>query len=650
MALRNFLFQTTEGYFEEQQPTDSAQLGGLAMSGAITMGTNKITGLGAASGANDALAYGQSSASLAGLALTGNLTLGGTQKVTGSIAPTAGGDLTNKTYVDTLVVTGGQIKEVVASEGQLSNPQGILATEVLYFANQPVAGDTVVFKNASLTRTYTFVANIGAESAATDVSVESSALTAMNRLILRANADAGNTQWSLHLDTASQRLNPTGNVIMVSEKTSAAGNSTSRIYGTWTTANDSKVVEYAVAGVPNTDYYSTTVITMPSADPTTGTFGFRRQISALVDGEMHFALDENNIWAWDADAAVWNVFSGSGAMPDATSGAGGGIKGKITVDEDYALFVTAGILRMSLQTTGGLQFNAGSPKTLGIKLDTLPGLSLSGTGLKGIVTAAKGLTISATGFEVVPDNARAIAVDATGVYLMLAATPGLEFNGSTGVQAKVFTTGGLQRDGNGLSVKLPAVSGLIADATGLYLDLENTNPTLKFGGVGGTEVGVKYDTLKGLDTSALGMIVKVDGSTITFTGGGALQASASSEALRIENTINVDAAVIVGDPVYITATGNRVSPADTDTDAKARVVGISRTAQASVGQPTEVVEVGRCDGVLTGATAGTPYYLKTGTGFTTTANPGSGKRVIQVGVALNATDLMVRIIDYGKKA
>ena len=32
------------------------------------------------------------------------------------------------------------------------------------------------------------------------------------------------------------------------------------------------------------------------------------------------------------------------------------------------------------------------------------------------------------------------------------------------------------------------------------------------------------------------------------------------------------------------------------------------------------------------------------------ALPGSGKRVIQVGIAMNSTDLFVRIVDYGKKA
>lgn len=647
MAARKFLFQTTEGYFEEQQPGDSLTLGGLTMGGNIAMGGNKVTGAGAATTSGDLLAYGQSGASLSGLTLNGgNLDLSGLQKVINSVAPTAAGDLTNKAYVDTLVVTGGQIKEAIISEGQLSNVQGINAAEVLFFVNQPVVGDTIVLKNGALTRTYTFVANIAGESAATDVSIETSALTAMQRFVLRVNADAGNTQWDTHWDSNSERLNPVGgDIVVVHEKVTAVGNSDSRIYGVWTTANDAKVVEYAAGGTPYTDYTSTTVITMPAVDPAEGKFGFRRQAAALIDGEMHFAQDENNIWAWDADADVWNVFSGSGAIPDATSGAGGGTKGKITVDENYALYVTTGILRMQLGASGGLQFLAGTPKSLAILNDPNGGLSSTGAGEKILLDGAS-LATSATGAKVNYDTARGLDADGTGLYLMLAANPGLEFNGVTGLQAKIFSTGGLQRDANGLSIKLPAVSGLITDATGLYIDLENTNPTLQFTA---NELGVKYDSLAGLQTSATGLQVKVDGTSITFTGGGALQVGQSPEARRIENSINVDAAVALGDPLYITSTGDRVAPGDTDTDPKSRIIGIARTAQGSVGSPTEVVETGLATGVLAGATAGTPYYLATGGGLSTAA-PGSGKRVIQVGVALNSTDLMVRIIDYGKKA
>jgi hypothetical protein len=689
MATRKFTFISAEGYTEEQGAADELSLGKITLSGvsgvAIDAGGTKIANAAAATTSGDAIVYGQSSASLAGLTLTGNMALGGLYKVTGSAVPTGDADLATKAYVDTLVVTGGQIKEALFAVNQLSDAQGILAAEVLYFTAQPAAGDTVVIKNAGLTRTYTFVANQGAESADTDVSIESSALTAMNRLVTRAMADAANTQWDLAVKANNERLSPSapsGSVILVWERASAAGLSASRIYGTFATAADASVVRFQTGGVADTDYTRTTAINMPAADPAEGNFGMRRQAAALVDGELHFLLAGNDIYAYDSDADVWNQFSGAGAIPDATSAAGGATKGKITVDEDYSLYVSSGTLRMALLSTGGLQFNAGTPKTLGIKLDSNPGLSVGANGLKGIVEADKGLSIGASGFATVVNTAAAISVDASGLKLLLAADPGLEFDGTNGLRAKIFSTGGLQRTSDGLSVKNAALGGLTSDANGEKIVLEASTPSLQIDGsnqlgvkldaaraitsgasgigialettnpalaIAGNELDVKYQTLKGLDSDASGLLVKVDGTTISFDGSGNLQALNANESKRIENSVAVDAAVAVGDPLYITATGDRVAKGDTDTDAKSRIIGIARTVQGTVGQTTEVVQVGRCDGVLTGATAGTPYYVATGGGLSTSA-PGSGKRVIQVGVALNATDLMVRIVDYGKKA
>jgi hypothetical protein len=78
-------------------------------------------------------------------------------------------------------------------------------------------------------------------------------------------------------------------------------------------------------------------------------------------------------------------------------------------------------------------------------------------------------------------------------------------------------------------------------------------------------------------------------------------------------------------------------------------MGVAKTATTAAGQTLEVVSAGPCPGVISGATAGTPYYLQVGGGIGVTL-PGSGARTIQVGVAMNATDLWVRIVDYGRKA
>ena len=62
MATRKPLFLGEVGA-EEMAAADDIELGGLSMSGDIAMGSNKITGLAAATASGDALSYGQSGAS-----------------------------------------------------------------------------------------------------------------------------------------------------------------------------------------------------------------------------------------------------------------------------------------------------------------------------------------------------------------------------------------------------------------------------------------------------------------------------------------------------------------------------------------------------------------------------------------------------------
>jgi hypothetical protein len=63
----------------------------------------------------------------------------------------------------------------------------------------------------------------------------------------------------------------------------------------------------------------------------------------------------------------------------------------------------------------------------------------------------------------------------------------------------------------------------------------------------------------------------------------------------------------------------------------------------------QVQVTGIMTGILTTASPGAPYYLATTHGLSN-ALPSGGKRVVQCGFALNATDLFIRIVDYGKKA
>lgn len=67
MAERKPLFMSAEGWSEEMATADSMTLGGLTMGGDITMGTNKITGLGAGTDPTDAVTKAQLDAASGGL-------------------------------------------------------------------------------------------------------------------------------------------------------------------------------------------------------------------------------------------------------------------------------------------------------------------------------------------------------------------------------------------------------------------------------------------------------------------------------------------------------------------------------------------------------------------------------------------------------
>lgn len=231
---------------------------------------------------------------------------------------------------------------------------------------------------------------------------------------------------------------------------------------------------------------------------------------------------------------------------------------------------------------------------------------------------------------------------------------GLEFDADTAagkLRVAVHKHGAIQRnqtggaDGGGLELKLNAVGGptLALDTT--------TNPGLGLSVVGlpasfsiaGTPVSATV-TQAALDAVTGGSSSNAD-SYHTHTG------LVAGKAPVVEMPMDATGgSVTIGDPVYISA-ANKIDQADT-TDAKAKVVGVART-NPGVGNITPVVIAGVCDGILPAEgetpSPGQAYYLATGGGLTRSL-PGAARRVVQCGMAWNATDFFVRIVDYGKKA
>lgn len=258
----------------------------------------------------------------------------------------------------------------------------------------------------------------------------------------------------------------------------------------------------------------------------------------------------------------------------------------------------------------------------------------------GVILAGSGLsksgntisTKSGDGIEITSNaNSTNVALDAT--------TPGLQFTGSAGsgkLQVKVGTTGGLECVAGGVNIKL-------------------NGATLALAAGGASVAGVpSLFTINAVATSA-----NVTAANLgTLTAGAASNADALhthtaaivAGAGTVQNVHTSVDALNAGDPVAMSTTNNQVYKARSDNTAKSRVVGVNKNASVSAAGSCTHFSCGPNPGVLTAATAGTPYYLASTGGMTTTVPAaGSGLRVIELGTAINATDLFVRIVDMGKR-
>jgi len=266
--------------------------------------------------------------------------------------------------------------------------------------------------------------------------------------------------------------------------------------------------------------------------------------------------------------------------------------------------------------------------------------SASGGGTKGKVTfdSDKGLVVVGGVAEV---NIDAVTLDFDGATKKIEVTgvPSLFEIGGTPVGATV-TAANLDdvTDGsNADSLHVHTGTGITMD----HADLNNVTTDQHH--------AQSHTVASHSDTTATGAELETltDGSNADALH---VHASATAtEAPKVENTLTTATdATSNGDPVYVNG-NSTVGKSLANDDAKSRVLGVIRTGAGAAGATPEVVSLGICAGILSSATAGTPYYLQTAGGIGTSL-PGGGNRVIQVGWAYNADDLWIELKDYGKKA
>lgn len=424
MAFVRFFKFDTDGFQEEHDPSsDELEIGSLKLNGNIDLqSSHKIVGCAAAANAGEALVYGQSNASLSGLAL-------GNQKLTGVLAGTNAADGVNVEQLDTAVITGGRVRELLLHQDQLSDPNGFYAAMAMYFTANPTTGQLFTLTDGTTTRSY------GAGSGGdVQYTIGATAADTMQNLANAITNDASGAWDAVFTADGLDEMNA-GGVVVIHENTTAAGDSTSRAYGN---ASNAYVVEYAAGGTVDIEYDNSTGVVLPGTDPSEGRFGTRHQQSALEDGEIHAIRVENYQYMWDDSQDAWRVLNGPGSIPDATSGSGGGTKGKLTVDSDYGLLLTGGVLTINLDTNPGLEFDGVTGK---LRVKVYDGIAMDANGIQvdlATGTPDPGLQLVGTSpnkkLAVLPNGAAGIKVTASGVEAILHTSPNsaLSFDGTSG--------------------------------------------------------------------------------------------------------------------------------------------------------------------------------------------------------------------------
>ena len=144
-----------------------------------------------------------------------------------------------------------------------------------------------------------------------------------------------------------------------------------------------------------------------------------------------------------------------------------------------------------------------------------------------------------------------------------------------------------------------------------------------------------------------------DGTTDTlyvYNGTAWVDIIAQGPAIHVQNPYTAGTGGISQyDAVYISG-NDTVLKASASASATAKLIGFA-TAAILAAAEGEIQEDGVLADVLTGAIAGTPYYLDTTAGGVSASIPtGSGNNVVRVGYAKNSTDLAIQIQHVGVRS
>ena len=290
-------------------------LSGGTMSGAIAMGTNKLTGVGEPTLSQDAATKNYVDTrdalklSLTGGTMSGNITMGA-NKVTSTAAPTLDDDLTRKGYVDGIL---GSATAAATSAAAAATSESNAATSASNAAASESAAATSA-SNASISETNAAgSATSAATSAANAATSESNAATSATASANSATA-AGISETNAATSATAASTSATNSATSAIDSANSASASSSSASAAATSEGNAATSESNAAtseanAAASYDAFDDRYLGSKTAAPSVDNDG-----NALLTGALYWNSTSSALFIWTGSA--WNVaaFDTSGAL------------------------------------------------------------------------------------------------------------------------------------------------------------------------------------------------------------------------------------------------------------------------------------------------------------------------------------------------
>jgi trimeric autotransporter adhesin len=283
-------------------------LAGGTMSGAIAMGSNKVTGLGNPTSAQDAATktYVDTAdalkLNLTGGTMTGNIVMGA-NKVTSTATPTTDDDLTRKAYVDSILGS---------ATAAATSAAAALVSETNASTSETNAATSETNAAASASAASTSASNAASSASAASTSASNAATSETNAATSETNAAASETAAATSASnaaTSESNASASASAASTSEGNAAASESAAATSASNAATSEGNAATSEANAAASYDAFDDRYLGAKASAPTLDNDG-----NALLTGALYWNTSSEALFIWTG--SVWSAaaFDTSGAL------------------------------------------------------------------------------------------------------------------------------------------------------------------------------------------------------------------------------------------------------------------------------------------------------------------------------------------------